>query len=60
MTSPPNEICLSKINDSERQKKVVIARSEATCLHAEVPACGKRRYGTQAWQSHGIASPLSQ
>jgi hypothetical protein len=40
--------------------KVVIARSVATCLHAEVPAFAEtlragRRYGTQAWQSHEIA-----
>jgi hypothetical protein len=40
---------------SERQKEVVIARSVATCLHAEVP-----RFGTQAWQSPGIASLRSQ
>jgi len=41
-------------NYSERRKKVVIARTEATCLHAEV------RYGTQAWQSHEIAPLRSQ
>jgi hypothetical protein len=31
--------------------RVVIARTVATCLHAEVAL-----YGTQAWQSNEIAS----
>ena len=35
---------------SERRKKVVIARSEATCLHAE------GRYGTQACQSDEVVA----
>jgi len=30
------------MSDSERQKKVVVARSEAMCLHAGVPDWGKR------------------
>ena len=52
-------------NYSERRKKVVIARSEATCLHAEVPAFAGalragRRYGTQAWQSLEVAPLRSQ
>ena len=46
---------------SEQLIKVAIAGGEATCLHAEVPAFAGalragRRYGTQARQSHGIAS----
>jgi len=36
------------MSDSERQKKVVVARSEATCLHAGVPDWGKRTCMIQA------------
>jgi hypothetical protein len=36
------------MSDSERQKKVVVARSEATCLDAGVPDWGKRTCVLQA------------
>jgi hypothetical protein len=42
---------------SERLKKVVIARSEATCLHAEVLAFAEATMSKQALRHAGAAIP---